>query len=284
MLWRFVQTNSNLDLTASSNRYYLPWSKAFLAQTLTQGGLNAQDYDAQLTATLAKWILKLTDPRHLASWKALPFYFFEDRFPGMGLSIFSAESTIIQIFGKNAGRWFGFLQAWLQSGFYFAAPPKDYQCILNESIWFNLHLTYLNVNKKGRPFGKPIEDKLIRCGFTHIFDLLSSTADASSELKFISFDEAQARTGSKKLAKVIHKIIYEIIPFRWLMIVNRKIREPFQAGEWFIEESASTAARPAFVFKVRNITQSLLLGEAYSFSESHTAALRRCSACQYQSN
>jgi hypothetical protein len=43
MLWRFVQTNSNLDLTKSSNRYYSPWSKAFLAQTLTQGGLNAQD-------------------------------------------------------------------------------------------------------------------------------------------------------------------------------------------------------------------------------------------------
>jgi hypothetical protein len=60
------------------------------------------------------------------------------------------------------------------------------------------------------------------------------------------------------------------------MIVNRKIREPFQAGEWFNEESASTAARPASGFKVRNITQSLLLGEAYYFSESHTAALRRC--------
>jgi hypothetical protein len=203
----------------------------------------------------------------LASWKALPFYFFEERFPGMGLSIFSADSTITQNFGRNEGRWFGFLQTWLQSGFDFAAPPKDYHCILNASIWFNRHLTYLNVNKNGRPFGKPIEDKLIRCGFTHICDLLSSTADASSELKFISFHEAQARTGSQKLAEVIHKIIYEIIPFSWLMIVNRKIREPFLAGEWFIEESTSTAARPAFVFKVRNITQSLSLGEAYSFSE-----------------
>jgi hypothetical protein len=98
----------------------------------------------------------------------------------------------------------------------------------------------------------------------------------SSYFSLLSFDEAQARTGSKKLAEVIHKLIYQIIPFSWLMIVNRKIREPFQAGEWFIEGSASTAARPASVFKVRNITQSLLLGEAYSFSETHAAALRRC--------
>jgi hypothetical protein len=167
-----------------------------------------EDYETQLTATFAKWIFKSTDPRHLASWKALPFYFFEERFPGMGLSIFLADSTITQNFGRNAGRWFGFLQAWLQSCFYFAAPPKDYHCILNESIWFNRHLTYLNVNKNGRPFGKPIEDKLIRCGLTHIFDLLSNTADASRELRFISFDKAQARTGSKKLADVIHKINY----------------------------------------------------------------------------
>jgi hypothetical protein len=60
------------------------------------------------------------------------------------------------------------------------------------------------------------------------------------------------------------------------MIVNRKVREPFQVGEWFIEESASTAVKPTTVFKVRNITQSLLLGEAYSFSKTHAAALRRC--------
>jgi hypothetical protein len=151
-------------------------------------------------------------------------------------------------------------------------PPKDYHCILNESIWFNRHLTYPNVNKKKRPFGKPIDDKLIRCDFSHVFDSLSSTADASTELKSISLDKAQARIGSKKLAEVIHKIIYQIIPFSWLMIVNRRIREPFQAGEWFIEESATTsAARPATKFKVRNVTQSLLLGEAYSFSETHAS-------------
>jgi hypothetical protein len=157
---------------------------------------------------LATWIFKLTDPRHLASWKALPFYFFEERFPGMGLSIFSANSKITQNFGTNAGRWFGFLQAWPQSGFTFAAPPTYYHCILNESIWFNCHLTYRNVNKNGCPFGKPIEDKLICCGFSRISNLLSCTADASTELKFISLDKAHARTGSKKLAEVIHKNIY----------------------------------------------------------------------------
>jgi hypothetical protein len=61
------------------------------------------------------------------------------------------------------------------------------------------------------------------------------------------------------------------------MIVNREIREPFQAGEWFIEELATiSAARPATIFKVRNVTRSLLLGEAYSFFKTHAATLRRC--------
>jgi hypothetical protein len=59
MLWSFLQTNSNKEPGSSSNRYYLPWSKNLLIQPLQDGGLNAQDYEAQLTATLAKWIFKL---------------------------------------------------------------------------------------------------------------------------------------------------------------------------------------------------------------------------------
>jgi hypothetical protein len=67
MLWKILQTNSNMDLTTPSNRYYSPWSRAFSAQKLMQGGLNVQDHEAQLTTMLAKWIFKLVDPRHLAS-------------------------------------------------------------------------------------------------------------------------------------------------------------------------------------------------------------------------
>jgi hypothetical protein len=166
------------------------------------------------------------------------------------------------------------LQAWLQSGVQVAAPPKDYHCILNESLWFNRHLSYPYANKNCRPFGKPIEDRLIRCGFTHICDLLSSTAGTSNELKFISLDKAQERTGSQMLAGIVHKIIYQIIPFVWLMIINRKIREPFQSGDWSIEKSATAALRPTTIYRVRNITQSLMLFEAYVFTEIATGKLR----------
>jgi hypothetical protein len=51
-----------------------------------------------LSATLAKWIFKLIDPRHLASWKSLPFYFFNDHCPGLGSSIFLAAPIITKSF------------------------------------------------------------------------------------------------------------------------------------------------------------------------------------------
>lgn len=264
MLWRFLQTNANMDLGAPSNRYYSPWSKAFLAQDAVSGGLNVQDYEAQLTATLAKWVFKLADPRHIASWKALPFQFFEERFPGMGLSLLSADPCIARNFGRNAGRWFGFLQAWLQSGLHVAEPPKDYHCILNESLWFNRHLLYPPKNKNGRPFGKCIEDKLIRCGFTRVSDLLSSVTNNENAPMFMSDDEAEARTGSKHLANIIHQIIYDVIPLGWKIVVHRRIREPFIRGDWFIEQSAAAAAECPTVYQVRNVTQTLIVGEAYS--------------------
>jgi hypothetical protein len=77
------------------------------------------------------------------------------------------------------------------------------------------------------------------------------------------------------LAGIVHKIIYQIILFGWLMIVNGKIREPFQSGNWFIEESTTAAFKPATIYKVRNITQSLMLREAYVFSEIAVGKLRK---------
>lgn len=269
MLWRFLQTNSNMDIAASTNRYYSPWAKGFLAQHVVRGGLNAQDYESQLMATLAKWIFKLIDPRHVASWKALPFYFFDVRFPGVGLSILSSDPIITKIFGNDsAGRWFGFLQAWLHSGLKVAEPPKDYHCIMNESLWFNRHMLYPNRNKHGRFLSKAVEDRLIRRGFTRVSDLISSTATYPDKQMFMSLDEAEEKTGSRVLAKALHMIIYDVIPLGWKMIVHRKIREPFQPGDWFIERSAAASnGSPAIVYQVRNVSQSLLLGQAYLFSD-----------------
>lgn len=276
MLWRFLQTNSSMDLAVPSNRFYSPWSKAFLAQSMVRGGLNVQDYETQLSATLAKWIFKLADPRHVASWKALPFYFFEERFPGMGLSILSADPIITKSFGNEAGRWCGFLRAWLQTGFEFSKPPKDYHCILNEPLWFNRHLYYSNQNKNGRPFGKPIEDKLIKCGFVRISDLLVNTSNPDN-LRFLSDDEVLARTRSTTiLTDAVHKLVWDFVPLGWKVIVTQKIREPFELGDWFVEHSTATDVRPPTVYNVKTIAQSLLLGEAYSFSDTDSYVLRRC--------
>jgi hypothetical protein len=53
MLWGFLQTNNNPDISSVSNRYYSSWPKQLLVQPSLEGGLNAHDYELQLTATLA---------------------------------------------------------------------------------------------------------------------------------------------------------------------------------------------------------------------------------------
>jgi hypothetical protein len=65
-----------------------------------------------LIATLAKWILKLIDPRHISSWNALPFHFLETHFPGFGDSIFLVDPIIIKSFDRKLNdRWLSYLQA-----------------------------------------------------------------------------------------------------------------------------------------------------------------------------
>lgn len=278
MLWRFLQRNAETDLTVVSNRYYSPWSKAFLAQPLVRGGLNVQHYELQLTATLAKWIFKLIDPRHIASWKAFPFYFFDKRFPGLGPSIFIADPIITKSFGCTDGRWFGFLRSWLLSGSHVSKPPKDYLCILNESLWFNRHMQVDPYrNKRGRSFCKSTEDRLIQFGFTHVSSLISSTQNDPDKLYFLSYEESMARTGSRVLADAIKKIIYDRLPFGWTMIVHRKIREPFQVGDWFIDQSAADVDKPATVYRVSNVAHTLILGEAYSMVNCETGLLLKSS-------
>jgi hypothetical protein len=68
MIWRFLSNNKNLDALHPSNRHYSPWPKNVLIQPSLAGGLHVQDYESQLCATLAKWIFKLIDPRHLAQF------------------------------------------------------------------------------------------------------------------------------------------------------------------------------------------------------------------------
>jgi hypothetical protein len=115
MIWKFLFNNKNLDIQDPSNRYYAPWPKTVLIQPSLAGGLHAQDFESQLCATLAKWIFKLVDPRHLASWKSFPFHFFDELFPGQGCSIFIADPIIVRSFGADPDRWPAYVRAWLLS-------------------------------------------------------------------------------------------------------------------------------------------------------------------------
>jgi hypothetical protein len=146
LLWAYVQNNKALK--ADSNRHYSPWARKTLIQEPAKGGLNAQDFTSQLSAFHAKWIFKLLDPRHVASWKALRFHFLRSAIPGLGDSIFLLDPSCIScIQSYLPERWTAYLRAWFCSGLQVASPPIDYECILNEPIWFNRFL-YLQTDPK----------------------------------------------------------------------------------------------------------------------------------------
>lgn len=157
MLWVYVQNNNLLDPLKSSNAHYSAWPRQTLLQSLEDGGLNAQDYAAQLQAIHAKWIFNLLDPRHVSSWKSLPFHFFHNMIPRLGDSIFLVDPCSISIVDALPARWAAYFAAWLSSGLCVRPPPLDFECILNEPIWFNRFL-YLSHNaKRGRLLKKEVE-------------------------------------------------------------------------------------------------------------------------------
>jgi hypothetical protein len=94
------------------------------------------------------------------------------------------------------------LRAWLlESGFTVSPPRKDFHCILNESLWFNRFIFGPDRNTRGRSFTISTEDRLIKLGFTHVHDFIS-TCVTDDKLWFMSHAEAESRTGSKILAKL----------------------------------------------------------------------------------
>lgn len=115
MPWAFIQNNGILE--SESNRHYSAWSRATLFKPVLEGGLNTQDAEIQLKATHSKWIYELLDPRHIASWKSLPFYFFQKALPGFDGSILLADPSIVKTLSSSLpGRWSAYLEAWLSGG------------------------------------------------------------------------------------------------------------------------------------------------------------------------
>jgi hypothetical protein len=76
---------------------------------------------------------------------------------------------------------------------------------------------------------------LIKLGFTHVSDLLS-TQLTDDKLWFMSHAEAESRTGSTDLANATIKKIFSLSP-SWGLIMHNKVRKPFSTGDWFIDSN-----------------------------------------------
>lgn len=133
LLWAYVQNNKVLDPNVKSNMHYSPWSRSTLVQQVSAGGLNAQNYEFQLRAIHSKWIFRLLDPRHVASWESLPFHFLRNMLPGLGDSVFLLDPTVTSNLPTSLpSRWLAYLDAWFSSGLRISPSPSDCECILNE--------------------------------------------------------------------------------------------------------------------------------------------------------
>jgi hypothetical protein len=146
ILWNFVQNNKCFEEDATTNRYHSRWSSNTLRHTLLNGGLNAQQFDFQLAALRSKWIVQLIDPSIPASWKQLPYSNLMKI--GLGNSLFIADKSVLTL-KSIPSRWKSYLTGWFAPGFYVAEPPLDFDCILNESLWFNRFIK----KKNGQSFG-----------------------------------------------------------------------------------------------------------------------------------
>jgi hypothetical protein len=148
LLWAYVQNNAVIEI-GESNVHYSPWPRQLLVQQVAVGGLNAQDPESFMAAIHAKWIFKLDDPRHVGSWKSLPFHFLRNAVRGLGNSIFMVDPSILNQKIALPSRWQAYLAAWFASGLRVTAPSNDFECILNEPIWFNRFLYLSSDPKRG---------------------------------------------------------------------------------------------------------------------------------------
>jgi hypothetical protein len=204
LLWAYVQNNNILDPLIESNVHYSAWSRTTLVQPISAGGLNAQNYELQLKAIHARWIFKLLDPRQIASWKSLPFHFLRNVVPGLDDSIFLVDPSICSNITSLPTRWLAYLHAWFSSGVKVAPPPSDYECILNEPIWFNRFLHFEHDTKHGRLLKKETEELLIKRGYTHLSDFIAFSPPAGAGASpWLTKEDAILQTGSRSLGAAI---------------------------------------------------------------------------------
>jgi hypothetical protein len=208
VLWNEIHDNSCLKEDAPTIRYYARWSAQTLRQPLQNGGLNAQQYNFQLSALHSKWIFSLLNPAVKASWASLLL----QNLVGIGLdrSIFIADKSVLTL--RNIlFHWKSYLEGWFSAGYHVSPPPADYECLLNESLLYNRFIKKEN----GHSFGHYLTyDRFIaNSGPRFIADIVAKSTVSSSQLRFLDAGELKTRLGLKT-AKVLFDLI-QCIPIDW---------------------------------------------------------------------
>jgi hypothetical protein len=254
ILWNFIQNNSCLEEDATSNRYFARLSAQTLRQPEADGGLNAQKYDFQLAAIHSKWIFALIHPLTSSSWTDLPLNNLMQI--GLSRSLFVADKSILTL-KSIPSRWRSYLAGWFAEGLCVAPPPQDFDCLLNEPLWFNRFIKKVN----GLSFGHYLtHDKIVsNSGPCFILDVVTrSTPGSPSKLRFLNRLELRAKYDAAT-AKVLDHLI-ECIPIQWQLSIAGKVREPFQKDDWIVERRfACGPQRPAHVYKIQECLSGKVL-------------------------
>jgi hypothetical protein len=142
-----------------------------------------------------------------------------------------------------------------------AAPPLDFECILNEPIWFNRFLYFHTDTKRGLFLKKDTQNKLIRKGIMHLADLLSPIPSAGRYSPWLTSEEANLKNGSIKLGSALMSVI-DLIPHEWSSVVRKKRREPLQIGDWVIYRYHRYCA-PSTLLEIVEIFPNRALAHVY---------------------
>jgi hypothetical protein len=192
LLWNFIQNNSCLDEEATNNRNFSRWSKQTLCQHHLNGGLNALQYQYNFSALHSKWVFSLLDLFKNASWKFLPY---ENLLKvGLDKSISISDKSVPSL-RSIPSRWKHYLTGWFDAGLCVSPPVMDYECLLNESLWFNRFIRRENDNTFGHHLSH--ERIALNGGPRFIADLVRFKSPSDhSKLQFLDKDELRILYGA----------------------------------------------------------------------------------------
>jgi hypothetical protein len=185
VLWNIIQNNSCFDENATTNWYFSCWNVQTLRQPNLLGGLDVQQYDFQLIAMHLKWIVALIDPSTLTSWKNLTC----NNLMQFGLRCFFITYKSILTLQFIPFIWKFYFATWFINGFCVVPPLLDFECTLNEFIWFRWFI------KNGESYNHHFTHELllILAPFYISNVVMRLTSISTSKFRFMNMVEFQGK-------------------------------------------------------------------------------------------